>query len=756
MALTSPKAPPQAELGGAGDLSFIRPGAKTATLCALKRTSVDADVAGFGARVTVVQTFHNPCDVPVEAIYKFPLPDDAAINRMRIQIGNRVIEGELKKREDAQAVYEAAKNAGQTAALLNQERTNFFTQSIANLTPGADVKVEISYVQTLKYEDGQFELHYPMTIGPRYMGAGTPDPGKISTIYNPPETRTGANIDLHVHVQAGAPIQSIRSVLHKVKVQRDENGGADVQLSKADEIPNRDFILKYSVATGAIQSACVSHYDSERGGYFALTVMPPKQPEAAQIGAKELIFVMDQSGSQSGFPIEKSKELTLKLIEQMRPNDTFNVMGFSNDVRRLWPEPRPNTPANRAAAATFVKAMSADGGTELGKAVIAALSPAADPHRLRYVVFNTDGYVGQDREIIDAVRQYRRGARLFAFGIGNSVNRALIDAMSTEGRGDSDVVTLPEDADDAVKKFVKRTTNPILTNVSVSCPDATEVTPTVLPDVLADKPIVVYGRYDQAREGHFVIQGTLAGKPWSKAITVPLSGHEDDDKSIESLWARNKIDDVQRNSFIDDLHGRSLQGATTEKRVTEIALSHGVMSDFTSFVAVERRVVNVGGKQRTVNVPLEAPEGVDLAAAGGSLAGAGRAKFKAVASHSSMYRSQSPGGRGASSGGMGGGLLQGNNAPVPSVAKAEESLRDGQEMSASKIATSLQKVKSGKVSIQIGLKDLKPETLAKLEKLGFHLDAKLEDLKVVIGTVEAKALVELAKLDEVKTIVEDK
>src|ERR1044072_3269899 len=279
----------------------------------LKSTKVTADVAGFGARVNVVQNFTNSGKEPIEAVYTFPMPADAAVDHMKMTIGNRVIEGIIKRREEARMIYEAAKNQGKAAALLDQERPNIFTQSVANIMPGSDVKIEISYVQLVKYEEGQFEFSFPMVVGPRFLG-NAPDPTKI----DPPRVakgRSGQSISIDVNINAGAPITDMKSVLHQISVNDRGQGQARVSLRKADEIPNKDFILRYRVASNSVQSAFVGKYDPVKGGYFSLILLPPKAPTQQQIAPKEVIFVVDQSGSQGGFPIEKSKELTLKLIE---------------------------------------------------------------------------------------------------------------------------------------------------------------------------------------------------------------------------------------------------------------------------------------------------------------------------------------------------------------------------------------------------------------------------------------------------------
>ncbi|MBI5706055.1 MAG: VWA domain-containing protein, partial [Armatimonadetes bacterium] len=403
--------------------------------CPLKGTEVVADVAGFGARVTVRQTFTNPSKSPIEAIYTFPLPADAAVDRMRFAVGNRIIEGQIKRREEARRIYEAAKNAGQAAALLDQERPNIFTQSVANVMPGQDVQVEISYVQLVSFKDDWFEFNFPMVVGPRFMG-NAPDPNRIGTPIVKEGMRTGAGISVKVNLDAGGPIQEVQSVLHQIQSDNVGKGRMAIQLAKKDEIPNKDFILRYRLAGNSVRDAFFTHADAQKGGFFTLALLPPQRIESSDISPKEMIFVMDQSGSQSGFPIEKSKEMMRRMLQIMRPNDTFNVMCFRNVCNALWAKPLPNSQENRAAALQFINALQANGGTQLRLAIDKAMETPADPKRVRIIVFNTDGYVGDEFNILDTIQKNVGTARIFTFGIGNSVNRFLIDSMSAAGRGE--------------------------------------------------------------------------------------------------------------------------------------------------------------------------------------------------------------------------------------------------------------------------------------------------------------------------------
>jgi len=757
--LTSRAAPAQGRAEPApGQLTIVGRDGKVGDLCPLERTSVGADVSGFGARVTVTQNFKNPTNAPIEAVYTFPLPNDAAVDSMQMVIGNRVVEGEIKRTEEARRVYEAAKNAGQSAALLDQQRPNIFTQSVANIMPGAKIQIKISYVQILKYEDGQFEFNFPMVVGPRFLG-NAPDPGKIAPPIVPKGTRSGANIDLTVNLNAGAPIQGFNSVLHKVNVNRIDESHARITLAKADEIPNRDFILRYQMATGTVQDAFITHM-GEKGGFFSLILMPPKAPTVQQVAAKEMIFVMDQSGSQQGFPIQKSKELTLKLIKTLRPNDTFNVIGFNNTVRALWPTARPNTPDNIAAAEAFVGGMDANGGTQLREGVVAALQGQSDRERLRIVVFNTDGFVGDEAIILDTIKKQRNQARMFTFGIGNGVNRYLIDEMSSEGKGDAEYVTLAEAADGAVDRFIKRTRTPVLTDVAVQFQGVTvqDALPEAIPDVFSDRPVVVTGRYLAAGHGKLTLTGKLGGKPWSKTIDLDFPSQANA-PALESLWARRKVDELTRQNYLVSVVP-TMSKASVED-IVHVALEFRIMTQFTSFVAVEKKIVNIGGKQRTVAVPVEMTDGVSYE---GIL---GRENRRAPGAPMGLFRGGGGGGP-TGSGGFSGASVTASAAKMNYFGqdKSDNSiiLRDEEEtlkqmapdqkrkyLFETRVEKALREAK-GKVEIQIWLSKLTPEILQKLKGLGLKVEQEDRSLKVVFGTCDAKDLIELAQIAGVDRI----
>lgn len=600
-----------------GGLQIIGSDGRPGVACPLKGTKVGGKVEGFGARVIVVQTFSNPSDKPIEAVYTFPLPQDSSVDGMRMIIGRRVIDGVIKKREEARATYEQAKKEGKSTALLDQERPNIFTQSVANIPAHADIQVAITYVQLLKFENGEFEFVFPMVVGHRYAGATTPDPEKVVPNIVPEGTRTGSNIQLNLDIDAGAPITEMHSVLHQINVQNVGASMAKVQLAKADEIPNRDFILRYSIASDSVVGSLLTHADSKKGGFFTLIMMPPKTARADQVAPKEAILVIDQSGSQRGFPIEKSKVLTDKVIQALNPDDTFNIVSFSNDFHTLWDKPRPNTEANRQEATQYVDGLQANGGTELEKAVVAALSPPADPARPRVVVFNTDGFIGGEAKALEEIQRHRGNARMFTMGIGNSVNRYLIEAMSVEGRGDYEVVTLNADADAAVGRLVERTDSPVLTDIQVNFEgvSAHDVLPRYIPDVFSEKPVIIKGRYDKPGKGYVIVSGNLGGKPWRARYPVTFPSTGNSGSAIGSLWAREKVNDLELQERLETVWGRKERTSSNdtkfwENSITNLALEFSIMTKYTSFVAVDHKVVKPGGNQETIKVPVEMADGV--------------------------------------------------------------------------------------------------------------------------------------------------
>ena len=572
--------------------------------CPLKNTAVTVDISGFVARVRVVQDFENTFSEPIEAVYTFPLSQNGAVDRMTMLIGTRTIHGKILKREEARKVYETAKSEGKTAALLDQERPNIFTQSVANVMPGESVRVEISYVETLKYEDGSYELAFPMTVGPRYIPNGVADAAKIS----PPiaRERAGHDVSITVNLNAGVPVESIRSPSHEIDQISHSPNVAKVTLKNEKVIPNKDFILRYDVTGKRIEDAVISHR-SERGGFFTLILQPPDFPAPEDRTPKEIVFVLDTSGSMYGFPIEKAKEAMKLSLEGLYPDDTFNLITFAGDTRVLFDGPVPATQANIELAQAFLDEHRGGGGTEMMKAIKAALAPSDSKEHLRIVCFMTDGYVGNENEIIAEVQRHPK-ARVFSFGIGNSVNRFLLDKMAEAGRGEVEYVSLDDDGSKAAKRFYERVRSPMLTDLSIDWNGlgVTDVYPSKPGDLFSAKPVIVTGRFARGAKGTIKLKGNVAGQPYEREIAVTLPDAEPANDSLASLWARKRIDQLSNEAL------NSPGAVALNKQITDLGLEFGLMTQFTSFVAVEEKIVNQNGQPVRVEVPVEIPEGVNI------------------------------------------------------------------------------------------------------------------------------------------------
>lgn len=802
----------------AGSLGIIGKDGSTNGACPLRHTEVRGLISGFLARVTVTQTFENNASQAIEAVYAFPLPDNAAVDDMTIQIGTRTVRGVIRKREEARAIYEKAKQTGHVAALLDQERPNIFTQSVANIMPGEQVVVTISYLQTLQYEDGAYQFVFPMVVGPRYIPgqpvgkqAGgwapdtdkVPDASKITPQVTPEGTRAGHDISIELALDAGVPLLQLHSTSHAINVERTGASSATVKLKNLAEIPNKDFILKYGVAGEQIADAVLSQSAASDGkaapgGYFTLILQPPAQLPESDITPKELVFVLDTSGSMMGFPIEKAKDFINHALDELYPGDTFNLITFSGDTRILFPEPVFPTVENIRRAREALNTQRGYGGTEMMKAIRAALMPSDSQDHLRVVCFLTDGYVGNDLEIIGEVQKHPN-ARVFAYGVGTAVNRFLIESMAKAGRGDSEVVTLNDKAGPAAHRLYQRLRAPVLTDVSIDWQGlpVTEVFPKKLPDLFTGKPIVLSGRYTAATSGSIILHGKRAGENFTREIPIHFNNTKINDNTLPAFWARRKIDDLMSQDWA------GLQSGTVkpevQKEITQLGLSYKLMTQFTSFVAVEEQVVTKNGKPQRVEVPVEMPDGVSYegvfgneagnmrfsgngaARLGGPMRVSGALVQKMVAVPSVAVPSVPSG----SAGGIGATAIV-NMAPPPpppgsptmipkslpqmdNYAPASETkLTPEQALLQTKLSPPILKrfdcwkkqgedcklASDGTVEIQLFLKDNSASAIDQLKALGLSVSQVRQKEKTVIGRLPLNKLTALAKLESVKFIAE--
>ncbi|MBD2042998.1 VIT domain-containing protein [Microcoleus sp. FACHB-672] len=581
----------------------------------LQHTEVKAKISGNVSRVEVTQTFANPYKEPLEAIYTFPLPDEAAVDDMEIRVGNRVIRGLIKKREEAKQIYRQAKQQGKTAGLLEQERDNIFTQSLANIKPGEKIDVTIRYTESLKFEGGDYEFVFPMVVGPRYIpGNSVADAAKL----NPPisATRSGQDINVTVDIDAGVPITEVRSPSHQMAIQR-AGSTMEVKLAGEKTIPNKDLILRYKVAGASTQATVLTQSD-EKGGHFATYLIPAVKYDPNQIVPKDVVFLMDTSGSQAGAAIQQSQELMRQFINGLNPEDTFTIIDFASTTTQLSSNPLPNTPSNRQKAIAYVNGLSANGGSELMNGMNKVLDfPPAPKGRLRSVVLLTDGLIGNDFQVIAEVqKRLKAGNRLYSFGVGSSTNRFLINRLAELGRGTAEIVPPHESGKAVAQKFFREINNPVLTNIEITWVGSgkpAEIYPLKAADLFASQPLVLFGRKQDRKNGQIRITGTIAGgQRYEKILNVnfdQVSGNS----AISQLWGRARIKDLMNQMY----GAENLAGV---KAVTDTALAYRLLSQYTAFVAVSEEVrVDSKNPKRQEVVPVVIPKRMNKQLSSGSL-----------------------------------------------------------------------------------------------------------------------------------------
>lgn len=622
----------------------------------LEHTSVDISVTGNLQRAVVRQVYGNPFAEPIEAVYVFPLPDDGAVDRMNMYIGDRLVVGRIYERDAARAIYEEAIASGQTASLLEQERPNIFTQSVGNILPGDSITIEISYVATVGYDDDRYELSFPMVVGPRFIpgdptgqsGTGwsfdtiqVPDASSITPHVVPEGTRAGYDIDLSVTMNTGFPVGQVRSLNHEIDEDR-EDGTIHVELIRKDEIPNRDFVLTYTSASDRIESGIIAT-NGDLGGHFMLILQPEVDVADDDIMPKEMFFVVDCSGSMSGQPMEVAKETVRQFVRGMNPGDSFQIIRFSEHASGMSDHPLENTPENVATGISYINALEGEGGTMMIEGIRSAVGYPEDPDRMRFIVFLTDGYIGNEAEILGELQTtLGENTRLFSVGVGSGPNRYLIEGLAEEGRGAAYYVGLNEDPETAVSAVYEKLNNPYLVGIDIDWGNlkVTEVYPSSIPDLFAGQPLVVTGRYTAPGRGQVRVTGMVGDREWSRNISVDLPAEEEGNDVIATLWARRKIHDLSR--LLYDPYGYETYDQEVVDAITDVALDYQIMSNYTSFVAVSAEVRTVDGRPVTVEVPVNMPQGVSYEGVFGEGDGGGGGYFASqsqMAAPSTMMRS---------------------------------------------------------------------------------------------------------------------
>ncbi len=565
----------------------------------LKSTNAKLELLGSFARVEVAQRFENPKKAPIEVLYVFPLPENAAVTGFTMKVGERKIEAKIDERSRAQATYRAAKKGGLRAALLEQERANVFVQSIANIEPGAAIEVTTRYVQDLTYDAGVYEVVFPMVVGPR-VTTGT---SRLTPPYLGKGERSGADITVEVVADANLAPKGFVGVTHEVTSYESQRGTKHVLLAKKDKIKNRDFVLRYEAASDRPRATLETSPGAS--GFFTLTVEPPLIDVDTAVGKREILFVVDVSGSMAGQPLALSKRALALALSKLRPVDTFDVLTFSNGTGRAFDAPRPADEESVTEALAFVDRMQAGGGTFFVDAIGSALSTqTGDADRHRYVFFVTDGFISADdlilretRKLVGSLEKAGRKAKVFTLGVGPAPNRALLSSIAREGKGAAVYVSTRETPERAVSSFFRYIDHPVLRDVTIDWGglQPAELQPAELPDLLASRPLVIHGRFTgDPKRGPTVRARSAAG-----AVEIPVNVRTGGPARdvLGPLWARAKI------AALDADLAAGNAGAALA--ITRLGLEFGLVSRFTSFVAFDRSSRVPGGAPELLWQPAE-------------------------------------------------------------------------------------------------------------------------------------------------------
>ena len=597
----------------------------------LKSTDVRVDISGVIADVVVTQRYKNEGTVPIEAKYLFPGSTRAAVNGLQVRIADRLITAQIREKQQARIEYDQARKEGKTAALLEQHRPNVFQMNVANILPGDDVLVELRYNELLVPTDGRYQFVYPTVVGPRYAGTASNAPSETTSGSTPahaqafpaqPVLREGevspSAFNLKVNLASPIGIQDIRSPSHAIDTAMDAGSAAkraSVQLAGAASrvSNNRDFILDYRLAGNAIQSGVLLHR-GEKENFFLAMVQPPQAVPQAAITPRDYVFVVDISGSMHGFPLDTAKALMRQLLGNLRASDTFNVLLFSGSNRMLAPHSVPATPANVNAAIRTIEQMGGGGSTELLPALRRVYAEPKAPELARTVVVVTDGYVTVESEAFALVRQHLGQANVFAFGIGSSVNRHLMEGLARAGMGEPFIVTRPDEAKAQAERFRKLIESPVLTSVKARFEgiDVYDVEPQQLPDVLAERPVIVFGKWREhagTTPPNLIVEGRAAHGPYTQTLPIDVAADGPGTGALRLLWARHRI-----AALSDE---EALTGGEAQKAaITKLGLDYSLLTQYTSFIAVDKVVRNPGGRGATANQPSPLPEGVSNLAVG--------------------------------------------------------------------------------------------------------------------------------------------
>lgn len=581
----------------------------------LKETRTEVHIAGTIAHVHLSQIYHNSGAEAIEARYVFPLSTQAAVHKMAMTIGDRTIHARIYEKQEAQQVYQKAVSEGKRAAKLDQERPNVFQMNVGNIMPGDEISIDLYYTELLSPESATYQFVLPGVVGPRYTGENQSGETTFHNPHTPKDAPDTYHFDLSVTINAGMIIQQVSSVSHRLRIHYPDPKTAEISLAEGEKNPaNRDFILNYQLRGEQIQSGLLL-YEHADEKFFAYLMEPIKSPTPEQIPPREYLFIVDVSGSMTGYPLDVSKALMQNLLCNLKDTDLFNILLFASSSTCFRPDPVPVNGANIEAALHFMTNGHGGGGTELLSALSHAYGmPRKFTSSARTMVVITDGYVSVEREAFEKISSNLDQASVFTFGIGSSVNRYLIEGMSKVAHGTSFIATTFEEAQEVARKFEQYIETPLLTQVKLHGEgfDLYDVEPASIPDVFSARPVVVYGKWRGPASGKIVVTGYQGSGKFQQEYRVADATLSKSNEALRYLWARKKIEQL------DDY--RELFRADTRQEVIDLGLKYNLATQYTSFVAVDETTVNPKGNAKLVNQPLPMPEQVENFAVGAEAA----------------------------------------------------------------------------------------------------------------------------------------
>ncbi len=580
----------------------------------LKSTRADVTISGVIADVVVTQRYRNEGTTPIEARYVFPASTRAAVYAMRFTVGDRVVNAEVREKQQARRDYDRAKKEGRSAALLEQQRPNVFSMAIANVLPGDEIAVDLRYTETIVPDDGTYRFVFPTVVGPRYNGGTQPDGTPTESRKNEPwiaqpTLRAGQpaphTFGLNATVLAPMPVKMLASPSHALDIDGVGEKRATAHLPPDRAHANRDVVLEYRLAGSTVESGVLLHRGKEEN-FFLLLAEPPARVDAGMLPPREYVFILDISGSMHGFPLATAKSLLRAQVARLRPGDTFNVIPFAGGSSLLAPQSLPASEENIAMAIRFIDQQTGGGGTELLPALRRALALPAQSGRARTFVVITDGYVSIEKEAFELVRANLGQANVFAFGIGTSVNRFLIEGLARAGKGEPFFVLNAAQAEREAARFRAMIEQPVLTRIRVKFPagfDAYDLDVPQVPDLFAQRPVVLMGKYRGTPAGTIEIEGIAGGGAVRLPVDLARATRGDDTQALRYLWARSRIaalGDFMKLRADDD----------TRQAITALGLKYNLLTDYTSFIAIDKVVRNAGGASTSVEQPQPLPAGV--------------------------------------------------------------------------------------------------------------------------------------------------